>query len=324
MVESIKGLLVRKPGTDASPVKWAESPYPELGRANDNGKTTQRSDVVFISARFRSGSTLLWRLLREIDGVTAYYEPFNERRWFDASARGGHTDPTHRGVSDYWREYEGMDELGQLFRDKWNERHLLMAADFWNPKMKAYIEQLIERAAGRSVLQFNRLDFRLPWVRRTFPRSKIVHLYRNPRDQWCSTLMDITRVPLDADLDQFASRDEYYLMVWARDLKYQLPFLDVDRSWHPYRLFYLIWKMSYLFGVQYADHAVSYENLVESPVDCMTDLYNVIGVNPTNASAAAEAISGARTGRWTEYADDEWFHAHESACEDVITEFLNG
>ena len=49
-----------------------------------------------------------------------------------------------------------------------------------------YIDQLIRRAAGRPVLQFNRVDLRLPWLRAHFSDATIVHLYRHPREQWMS------------------------------------------------------------------------------------------------------------------------------------------
>ena len=36
--------------------------------------------AIFLTSRFRSGSTALWSAFRLLDDVTAYYEPFNERR----------------------------------------------------------------------------------------------------------------------------------------------------------------------------------------------------------------------------------------------------
>jgi hypothetical protein len=40
------------------------------------------------------------------------------------------------------------------------------------------------------VLQFNEIDLRLPWFRAHFPTARILHLYRHPREQWCSSLFD--------------------------------------------------------------------------------------------------------------------------------------
>ena len=86
-------------------------PYSDLGEWGGHVPTAHRSDIVFITGRFRSGSTLLWNLFRQMDNCTAYYEPFNERRWFDSSARGNRMDATHRGVSDYWKEYDGLQAI---------------------------------------------------------------------------------------------------------------------------------------------------------------------------------------------------------------------
>jgi hypothetical protein len=36
----------------------------------------------FITARFHGGPTLLWRLVRECQSISPYYEPLNERQWF--------------------------------------------------------------------------------------------------------------------------------------------------------------------------------------------------------------------------------------------------
>src|SRR5688572_7553199 len=89
-------------------------PYDDLGRLTP--PSDDRPQPVFITARFRSGSTLLWNLFRNVPGCTAFYEPLNERRWFDPAARGDRIDKTHLGVSDYWREYEGLAHLGQWYR----------------------------------------------------------------------------------------------------------------------------------------------------------------------------------------------------------------
>ena len=85
-------------------------------------RPSDRSDLVIITGRFRSGSTLLWNLFRQAGGFTAYYEPLNERRWFDPTARGDRTDSTHRNVSDYWREYDGLEALSRFYREDWIRR----------------------------------------------------------------------------------------------------------------------------------------------------------------------------------------------------------
>src|SRR5437763_16548303 len=67
----------------------AEQPYSDVSRSA-RSNVPQHSPI-FITGRFRSGSTLLWNIFRHIPGCTAYYEPLNERMWFDRKARGAPT-----------------------------------------------------------------------------------------------------------------------------------------------------------------------------------------------------------------------------------------
>lgn len=282
-----------------------------------------RSDIVFVTARFRSGSTLIWNLFRNLADFTAYYEPFNERRWFDPSTRGDFVDATHGHVSEYWTEYEGLDCLADYFQPEWCRRDLLMDAGFWNPAMKRYIELLIEHAPRRPVLQFNRVDLRLPWLRRNFPNAAVIHLYRHPRDQWCSILSDFRNCSPDANGGGFGADDRFYLRCWARDLKLHFPFLAEDRISHPYQLSYFLWKLSYLFGVQFADCSIAFEELVLEPRKCLGKVFDVIHAEPAGLDVCESLIANPHIGKWQEYADDAWFKRHETYCETVLGDFLD-
>jgi hypothetical protein len=297
-------------------------PYTELGKNDLNSRTSRRDDAIFITARFRSGSTLLWNLFRHIDGVTAYYEPFNERRWFDPSSRGDGVDTTHKHVADYWHEYEGLEILGQYYRLEWTSKDLLMDGEVWDPKMQRYVELLIEKASARPVLQFNRIDFRLPWFRHHFPNATIIHLYRHPREQWCSALMDATSYPRDSSMAQFASYDKFYLLSWAHDLKYHFPFLDELAITHPYQLFYFLWKLSYLFGVKYSDHSLSYESLLDEPEKQLTNLFSLLNIDNYDIDFLRSLIVKPSGEKWKTYADDDWFRGHETMCETIMAEYF--
>ena len=242
--------------------------------------------MVIITGRFRSGSTLLWNLFRQAGGFTAYYEPLNERRWFDPSVRGNRTDVTHRNVCDYWREYEGLESLGQFYREDWIRRDLLMDENSWDPELRSYVDTLIDQAVGRPALQFNRIDFRLPWFRRQYPNATYIHIYRHPRDQWCSTLMgDVKLFTKNAGFADFPPFDRFYLGMWAQDLKYHFPFLEEGRNSHPYQIFYYIWKLSYLFGVKYCDYSIQFESLVTDPDAEIANLFRVVGAEPVDLPA---------------------------------------
>jgi hypothetical protein len=322
-VETLRNLLHRRPALPDGLAVDAQ-PYPDLGRSGAASPAALRDDVVFITARFRSGSTLLWNLFRSLPGCTSYYEPFNERRWFDPAFRGSHTDPTHRKVEDYWREFDGLTELGRYYQERWVDHDLFMDGESWDPAMKRFVEVLIHRAPGRPVLQFNRIDFRLPWFRRHFPRAKIVHLYRHPRDQWLSSLVKPADCPRDTAMKDFAARDHYYLCRWARDLRSHFPFLDEAQVGHPYRMFYFIWKLSYLFGRADAHHSLSFEELTDNPESCLTELFEALRVAGADLAAARRLIDKPKPGRWKDYADEVWFRDHEAECERVLADFFGG
>ncbi|HLN27751.1 MAG TPA: sulfotransferase [Gemmataceae bacterium] len=323
VADGLKGLLRWRPVLGAGGQEFTESPYPELGGGQQENRAAKRRDVVIISGRFRSGSTLLWNIFRHIEGCVAFYEPFNERRWFDPSLRGERVDPTHKQVENYWKEYDGLEHLGDYYKEEWTYRNLYMDEEFWNPGMKRYIDLLINKTTGRPVLQFNRIDFRLPWIRHHYPLAKIIHLYRHPRDQWCSALLDLKRFGKDESFAEFAVCDDFYLLNWARDLKYHFPFLDQEEVSNPYQLFYYIWKLSYLFGRRYSDYSICFEHLVSDPPTELQALFSVVEIEHYELTQLKQLIMTPGIGRWKNFADPEWFQMQESVCEAVLAEFFS-
>lgn len=273
---------------------------------------------IFITGRFRSGTTLLWNVFRHLPGNTAYYEPLNERRWFDPARRGSRVDPTHRGVSSYWSEYEGMSDLAPLFRSRWHDRNLYMGADARDPALRRYTTALVDRAARRPVLQFNRIDFRLPWFRTCFPDAAILHLIRNPRDQWCSILLDPQSFPSGAPVAAFDRHDHFYLRLWVERLAVAFPFLPESYAAHPYRAHYLVWRLSQMFGLAYADATVAFEDIVGTPREAVSGLAEFAGLDATGIDRAVALVDRPRVGVWEDYANDDWFRRHEDRAEDVL------
>ncbi len=297
----------------------APLPYADLGRAHT--APTRGAGTILVTGRFRCGSTALWQVFRGIDGCTAYYEPFNERRWFDPELRSDRVDPTHRGAVDYGREYESLPELRRLYRPEWIDRRLHLPADAWEPAMRDYVDALIAAAPGRAVLQFNRIDFRLPWFRAQYPDAQIVHLVRHPRDQWISCLRPPEAFPASAGMQDFRAHDRFYLLPWAEDLRHEFPFLDPARYDHPYELYYAIWSLSWRFGRRFAHRTITFEALAGDPHGELTRLFETLNLD-ADVEAAAARLDPPPPGRWKSYAPAEWFAERETRVEERLTGVL--
>lgn len=128
--------------------------------------------------------------------------------------------------------------------------------------------------------------------------------------------------PATAAMDEFPPYDQFYLRVWAQDLKYHFPFLDEKSLTHPYQMFYYIWKLSYLFGLQYADHSLSFENLLCDPDKELNKMLSIVNIRHYQLDLLLSLIEQGLTKKWPIYADAAWFSQHETLCETVLADFL--
>ena len=292
------------------------SPAPRATTVEEIPATLSKTPV-FITARFRSGSSFLWHLFNHCENVTAYYEPLNERRWFLSSETGRDVDPTHRGVSSYGLSYDGMADLASLFDDGWGSVRLFMDAAAHDARLETYINALIDRSQGQPVLQFNRMDFRLDWLKSRFPTAKIIHLTRDPRDQWISMLGPDSGCTPETSLKAFAPYDRFYLKTWARDLVRVFPFLALDDSDSPYLLHYLIWRLSDSAGRAFSDLSLTFEALVGSPEKTLGLISKTTGTVLDYASLRPLFIPP-DTEKWKRFAEENWFANLEARGERLL------
>ncbi|MCG6940740.1 MAG: sulfotransferase [Thiohalocapsa sp.] len=281
---------------------------------------------LFITARFRSGSTLLWNIFRHTPGVTAFYEPLNERQWFrGGGARPDATDPTHLHAERYGAEYAGFDDLARWFDPDWTWQELHMDAQSCDRRLARYLAELIRRAPRRPVLQCNRLDFRLPWLRRVFLHADILHLYRNPREQWLSVQRSSTGCPPGKRLVPDEPDDYFYTLEWARDLRRVFPCVDPAQHEHAYAVHYLLWRLSYLFGLCHADVSIAYEDLMYDVAATLGPVFARFGIDDARLAGDgyADLVKAPEPVRWPRYADAAWFEAIESDCERELARFLS-
>lgn len=132
---------------------------------------------------------------RSLPGLTAYYEPLNENRWFDPQGVKRQVDQTHKKVDRYDLEYAGLELLTQYYHEDWIRKHLYMDRSFEDADLREFINILIDHAPGRWSCNSIALIFVCPGCGSIFPMQNRASVSPQPRDQWCSSLRDVTSFP---------------------------------------------------------------------------------------------------------------------------------
>ena len=272
---------------------------------------------IFITARFRTGSTMLWNLFRQLPEATTFYEPLHEELL--AFIREDiPPQPEHFHVKSYFNEYAWLDEALKQHDAGFGYQNLYLETGDNHPALKDYLSGLLNTVneTQTPVLKFNRLDFRLRWTKENFPQAKILHLYRSPRAQWHSSLVGL---PPESGADLNA--DPYRITTWSRDLCGVFPFLASSYLKNPYQRFYYLWKLSYLAGTRQADWSISYEEILANPDVMIPRILDFAGLDShNNRENALAVIEPAPQRRWTQTQPDAWFEAQEQQCEELLNE----
>ncbi len=313
-------------------IKYFANPYKlniqlsSIPRKLNNSISIDKNTPIFITSRFRSGSTFLWLLFRKLDNITAYYEPLNENRWFLDKVQV-EVDPTHIGVNNYSDEFKGLNYLNRFFSDLWTYSHLYMTEKSYDYNLFCYIKELIDKAPNRSVLQFNRVDFRLGWIKAYFPDVVLLHIYRNPREQWMSVQIDGGPIDPNYKISRYnvlyGTPPLFYTIWWAKDLRYIFEFLEPEGK-HPYEVYYYLWRLSYIWAKNYVHYSFAYEELVTNFKGVLKELFEFIKIPYTEdiISNLEKLNKGKITQRWKNYASVEWFEEIENKCDFVLSKMF--
>lgn len=272
---------------------------------------------IFITARFRSGSTLLWNMFRQMPGCISFYEPCNDSL-ISHLEYSQPPDPNHRNVSSsYWEEYRPiLADLRARHMLEFGVSRLYLDAGDEFPELEHFIQYLVTAADGRvPVLQFNRVDFRLPWLRKRFPEAFLLYLRRNHRDNWFSIARAL---PGNTWRDPLQDARES-LVLWSVALSHVFPFLFsplVETSYHRH---YLLWRLSALAGERLADLTLDFDqDILADPLGSAKRLAEIAGQPDADLDAVAQVVVEPERGRWRELADEAWYDAAEAKCDALL------
>ena len=278
--------------------------------------TSVKTTPVFITARFRAGSTFLWNYFSDLPGITSFYEPLQENLP-QHLIRQTPTQESHIGVHSYWDEYENISiDIKRLHSEEFGFRKLFLEEDDTYDELKCYISFLIHSTPGMiPVLQFNRVDFRLPWLRKNYPDAKIIHLYRCPRDQWYSMVKGHLNMSVtDANLNT-----NYDLLLWSVYLAQYFPFLT-DSIESSYERHYYIWRLSKLMGERCADTSISFDDeILKSPELALQKIQSVIDING-HEDKFLSSIARVQKNLWQSVRPVSWFEEIEKCCDKKLNE----
>ncbi len=233
-------------------------------------------DPIFITGRFRAGTSFLWQVFDALDDCCAWYEPLHPQLLSAIE----HTRPKadHVGISDYWGVYRTHPEFKENHSNHFAVEAMYLEAEDDFPELEVYINHLIELSGeNRPVLQFNRVDLRLPWLKAKFPSAKIIHIQRNPLQLFHSQRKHLEQQHVNDALYW----DAYELPSWCFSLSQQLPIFSVTKAYiqPAFYDFYLLYKLSQLMANHHADVWIDLEQHVFQSTAFIGQLKQVIALS---------------------------------------------
>jgi len=287
-----------------------------IRRTTHESKNAMTVKALFITGRFRSGTTLFWNIFRNIENCWAYYEPCHDLLLSHIKNQSPLT-VGHIGVKSYWDEYLPiLDKLKESPRIEFGVTRLLLEENSLFEELTQYLRFLISTADNkRPVLQFNRMDFRLPWLKKQFPLAKTIHLFRNPRDQWFSMVREL---PQDCWSNPLLNTD-YELLTWSCSLGFVFPFLFSPHIKTSYHRHYLLWRLSKLMGERLSDLSIDFDReVLANPKDIIAKILAVAEIEDADISSLQDLIVNPKTGVWETYREKSWFESAENECDALL------
>jgi hypothetical protein len=163
-----------------------------------NGNAGNSSRGIFLHTGWRSAGTWVWSKFRELESVTAFYEPLSnvigDLKLADLGVLKPSFNSGHPALdAPYFAEYRSFMREGARgvpgYRRRFSTDRFGAAPDEEFPALHAYLQELTERTLGAGkmpVFKFCRSSGRLPWLKHAFPAALHAAVIRNPASQFAS------------------------------------------------------------------------------------------------------------------------------------------
>ncbi|MTJ15175.1 sulfotransferase [Anabaena sp. UHCC 0187] len=287
-------------------------------------------DCIFITARYRTGSTYLYSLFSSLANTIAFYEPLNYHvlDWLekdDLEHQKTQLWLSHNLQDGYFYEYKSLERevLTKYFKRKFGIERMVLSATEDHSELKDYLNFLLSTYPQKlKVLQFNRIDFRLAWIKANFPGALIVNLRRNPRDIYASFVGLYLR---SGNGDRTNLNDGIEKVIDFVGLNEELNALSEvsvpQFSLHDlnsYEKIYLLNQLSHQWSDQFADLVLEYEALIQDPVGELSKIISHIPKFELKFSGEMPKPRKDRINVWQEYHPEIWFQECEVKCNSLL------
>ena len=271
---------------------------------------------VIVNGMFRSGTTLLWRILAADHDFSIYFcEPL-------------HPDlPNQIETFGHYRFYKQVPEAMEKWSPYFHSKRLRLLKGESYPELQTYLSHLIKKGA---LIKFCRMNLRLSWFQERFTNSYIINIIRDPRAVCYSYLKNNQR-PIDQhDLDWTGWYGVEYFGLYGQMDSFASYLKALDQE-PPYMKIMALWKINVEQSIRDLEDSgiknwinITYEELVNAPERIIKKIYSLLDKVPPidvmdNALGRRVLELGGKS-RWQSKTSDEWVLDWKNDVADEIWE----
>ena len=271
---------------------------------------------VIVNGMFRSGTTLLWRILAADNAFVIYFcEPLHPEL------------PNQIETFDHYRFYRQVPEAMERWSPDFHSKRLRLSKVDSYPELQAYLSHLIRKG---SLIKFCRMNLRLPWLQEIFSDTYVINIIRDPRAV-CYSYLRNNQKPIDQhDLDWTGWYGVEYFSLYSQIDSYN-PYLNTLDQEPPYVKIMALWKINVEQSMKDLEESglknwinVIYEDFISNPESSIKKIYSLMDKEPpvevmNNALGKKVHDLGGKS-KWQSSTSDEWVLDWKNNVSDEIWE----